>query len=261
MTRRERIRYWRAENRRKAVYRRAGAKLFDTAFDRQIAPLMDAIEASSDIRDIELPPLDNTGIEEAYQQLYVSAGLAFAQDRKRRIEAGKATDDIFDDLITEEMRKYLERWSGITITAVGDTSKQILSDLIKEITREMLDDEGTVTTAITAFRDRLESEWHKAKRYRIERIVRTEVNRASNYGAMRGAAITAEQMGVTLEKVWLSAFTGESRQTHKEASGQTVGLNESFTVGGEKLSYPGDPAGSPGNTINCLCSVFERRIK
>jgi hypothetical protein len=30
-------------------------------------------------------------------------------------------------------------------------------------------------------------------------------------------------------------------------------VDEPFDVGGEKLMYPRDPAGSPGNTINCSC--------
>lgn len=257
MTRRERIRYWRAENRRKAAYRRSGSKLFDNAFDRQIKPLMDVIGSVDDINDITLPPLDNKGIEEAYDQMYVTTGLAFAQDRRRRFEDVKA-DDIFDDLITEEMREYLRLHAGVTISAVGDTSKVILRELIKEITREMLDDGLTPSSAVTAFRDRITSAWHEAKRYRIERIVRTEVNRASNYGALKGSELIAEQQGVVFEKVWMSAFAGESREAHKAADGQTVGLNESFNVDGEMLSYPCDPAGSPGNTINCLCSIYEQ---
>jgi len=31
-------------------------------------------------------------------------------------------------------------------------------------------------------------------------------------------------------------------------------MQDTFTVGGEKLRYPGDPAGSPWNTINCRCT-------
>jgi len=32
-------------------------------------------------------------------------------------------------------------------------------------------------------------------------------------------------------------------------------MEEPFDVDGEDLQYPGDPAGSAGNTINCLCSM------
>jgi hypothetical protein len=44
-----------------------------------------------------------------------------------------------------------------------------------------------------------------------------------------------------------------TRQEHADADGQSVGLNETFSVSGEDLMYPADPSGSPGNTYNCLC--------
>jgi len=42
-----------------------------------------------------------------------------------------------------------------------------------------------------------------------------------------------------------------------DADGQAVDLEEAFTIWGESLQYPGDPAGSAGNTINCLCGHYE----
>ena len=60
-----------------------------------------------------------------------------------------------------------------------------------------------------------------------------------------------------MNKVWISAFAPNSRQEHMDADGQAVGLEEAFTVWGESLQYPGDPAGSAGNTINCFCGLYE----
>jgi hypothetical protein len=34
-----------------------------------------------------------------------------------------------------------------------------------------------------------------------------------------------------------------------------VGVDETFSVGGEDLEYPGDPNGSPENVIQCRCTV------
>lgn len=33
-------------------------------------------------------------------------------------------------------------------------------------------------------------------------------------------------------------------------------MGEPFIIGGEALMYPGDPAGSPGNTISCRCTIL-----
>ncbi len=42
------------------------------------------------------------------------------------------------------------------------------------------------------------------------------------------------------------------------ASGQKVPLEENFVIGGDRLKYPGDPKGSPAETINCRCAVIYR---
>ena len=54
----------------------------------------------------------------------------------------------------------------------------------------------------------------------------------------------------------MSMHDSKVRDDHAEADGQEVGMDEAFDVGGEQLMYPGDPAGSAGNTINCRCTVI-----
>jgi hypothetical protein len=104
----------------------------------------------------------------------------------------------------------------------------------------------------------IQSEWHRAKYYRTERIVRTEVNRAASYGNLEGA----KSLGVEMNKVWISAFAENSRQAHMDADGQAVDLDEPFMIWNEPLQYdeplqyPGDPSGSKENTINCLCDTY-----
>lgn len=53
---------------------------------------------------------------------------------------------------------------------------------------------------------------------------------------------------------WNSQFLPNSRPAHMQAHNQVRGFDGYFTVGGEKLSYPGDfDNGSIGNVINCRC--------
>ena len=42
---------------------------------------------------------------------------------------------------------------------------------------------------------------------------------------------------------------------HADADGQTVPIGQAFDVDGEQLVYPGDPGGSPENTVQCRCTV------
>lgn len=89
--------------------------------------------------------------------------------------------------------------------------------------------------------------------YQTERIARTTMTGASNDGRYEAW----NQSGVVRGKTWISALQADrTREAHAAAHGQTVGLNELFTVDGESLQYPGDPSGSPGNIINCLCSAI-----
>lgn len=54
---------------------------------------------------------------------------------------------------------------------------------------------------------------------------------------------------------WVDMNDDRVRHAHAEADGQTVKPGESFTVGGEKMPYPGYPGVSIELWINCRCSV------
>ncbi len=93
--------------------------------------------------------------------------------------------------------------------------------------------------------------------YRSERIVRTEM------GRMQSAATQLRFEGLAkllpqLKKQWMATHDDRTRRyprdafDHLAADGQVVDVDKPFIVSGEKLMYPGDPAGSPGNVINCL---------
>jgi uncharacterized protein with gpF-like domain len=82
-------------------------------------------------------------------------------------------------------------------------------------------------------------------------IARTETHGAANYGAMAAA----KETGLALDKRWIAAEDERTRESHQEADGQTVDVDNAFDVGGEALMYPGDPNGSAGNVINCRCTV------
>lgn len=85
---------------------------------------------------------------------------------------------------------------------------------------------------------------------RAAMIARTETHGAANFGAVEAARET----GLILDKEWIAAEDERSREDHALASGQVVGVNEPFIVGGEALMHPGDPAGSADQVINCRCA-------
>lgn len=158
------------------------------------------------------------------------------------------------DLNRPEVQRAI---AGILNAVSEKTNETTWNDLISLFEEAEVNGEG-----IVAIQERLSTYFGDRKSdYQTERIARTTTNGAANAGSYQ-AALQAEQDGVNLERVWISALqAGRTRQAHWEAHGQTVGLHEPFSVDGESLMYPGDPTGSPGNIINCFCISVEQVVE
>lgn len=88
---------------------------------------------------------------------------------------------------------------------------------------------------------------------RAETITRTEAGRVLE-AASQARMSDAAKLVPGLQKQWMHGqYVRAPRPSHVAAEGQIRNVDEPFDVGGEKLMYPRDPAGSPGNTINCSC--------
>jgi len=96
------------------------------------------------------------------------------------------------------------------------------------------------------------SEWWQN---RANVIARTETTRAWNAGVLAAAQYYEPPVGPGWMKVWDTDVDGHERPAHKRAEGQSRRLSDTFQVGGEDLRFPGDPAGSPANVINCRCEM------
>lgn len=88
------------------------------------------------------------------------------------------------------------------------------------------------------------------------RAARTATTAAAN-GGRTASYQKAADMGIEMTREWLSVHDGRTRFNHGMADGQRVGVNEPFTVGGEKLMFPGDGSmgASDGNIYNCRCQI------
>ena len=75
-------------------------------------------------------------------------------------------------------------------------------------------------------------------------------------GEQDAAGQISDATGGTVQRTWRTVGDAHVRPEHAAADGQTVGLKEPFSVGGESLDYPADyEHGSPGNVLNCRCSL------
>lgn len=92
--------------------------------------------------------------------------------------------------------------------------------------------------------------------YRAMMIARTESHSAFNAG--HKAAADASEL--ELEREWVSAQDERTRENgfdHVAADGEVVREGEDFLRTGQRMRYPGDPNGEPGNVIHCRCGVAD----
>lgn len=148
-------------------------------------------------------------------------------------------------------QKAIEQTKSPFDTLAIEEAKSI-SDLRREIARQftqgIMQGENSATL-ITRFKKIVE-----LKLSDLNRIARTETTRVENIGRLNAYKVGAD-LGYVMLKTWVAKGDNRTRPAHKDASGQTVPIDEPFIVDGEKLMYPGDPNGSAKNVINCRCTM------
>lgn len=90
--------------------------------------------------------------------------------------------------------------------------------------------------------------------HRATTIARTESYRAFDY-ANKQVSDYITDLGIPLNKIWLTARDERVRNTHRVLHKKTVGQNELFYVGGYPAPAPRQ-TGVAREDINCRCSVI-----
>lgn len=88
------------------------------------------------------------------------------------------------------------------------------------------------------------------------RLARTTMTGAQNAGRLDSYE-RAQRLGIKGRKRWVSTTDDRTRETHLDADGQTVAIDEPFIVGAAIMEYPGDEGcGDPGEYMNCRCTII-----
>lgn len=162
----------------------------------------------------------------------------------RRMER-KALFDEFGPLIAN----WIRRFGAQKVTEIVGTTRSQAMSVINAITAEATREGLGQTAAGRMIRSAMAERSSVISVARSRVISRTETHAASQ--AANQAAIKAT--GLPAKKEWISASGERTRDDHRRADGQIVGLDKPFIVGGEELMQPGDPAGSAEQVINCRC--------
>lgn len=178
--------------------------------------------------------------------MYDTGALSSLIAHRGAAEARNADEllDALDDVLDRNASAYLETATN-RLVGIGDTTWHTA--------RESLLDGFTIGESVPDLAQRVQDSLGVAEN-RAVTIARTEVVSASNAGSYAG--VDALGKYGPAKKVWLATVDSRTREAHMDADGQTVGLDEPFIVDGEELEFPGDPAGSAGNVINCRCTLI-----
>lgn len=167
----------------------------------------------------------------AIQALTETAGL----------EGDAIRDAVARTQLSGSVRLALEV-SSTKITKVNQTTRNWVSNQLREGLEK-----GESLTDLT---NRL-ADGSAFSRTRAGGIARTQTAGAVSCGRYAGM----KEAGVE-KKGWLTSRDDAVRPEHKAAEGRYkngIPMDQPFIVGGDRLMFPGDPAGSAGMIANCRC--------
>lgn len=241
---------WELSIKRADPYERRFAAAVAQLFERQKAAVIEAVrreakgEAKGEAKSIaELG--DDPFDEEAWARIFAQEMLPEyrvmirAAGNAAMNDVGAAVDfNLLDPRVIKALRQLSQRFAK----RVNETTWRALKAALEAGIRA---GEGA---------DKLAARVEGVMTLRVNQssgaIARTEVQAANSAGALAGWT----QAGVE-QKTWIATFDDRVRDTHAEAHGQTVGLDEDFTVGTATGPGPGQ-MDEAGETINCRCAML-----
>ncbi len=202
------------------------------------------------VRDVAKNPtlktvkgLSDKDLKRVFELIYLEGSLPFARGTWRGIMS-KSNHDIFpeNDLL-ERLKKILRQLGSVRILGILVTTQEQLERIIRN---------GMETgLTITQISQEIQ-EVTNLNVYRATRIARTEVISASNIASFESATMTGKVKG----KRWITAGDDRVRAAHSNVTPSGyIPMNDRFSVGGESMLHPHDPAASAKNTIHCRCRL------
>lgn len=192
----------------------------------------------NDLPDLWSQHVDGDVIGYVGQTLLDGAERVFEDARAAGIDVSHGGIELTEDFVEEYLKAATNRLVGIG----NDVWVTVKSHLLQAYNlNESPEEIAARVKHVTGVSDG-----------RAMTIARTEIHGALEAGSYE-QALLVDPNG---KKIWLATEDERTRPTHRAADGQSVRIMQPFMVGGAPLAYPGDPAGPPGETINCRCTTI-----
>lgn len=189
-------------------------------------------------------------LREVFVDMYLTNGVAFREfllaNFNKPVEKGMSA--------TLAISFFSQRFQNLIAQFAADRAAQYVTKIVESL-RETL--RKTIETAITQNKSKIDvakeikRSWKQVSSERALLIARTETTTLSGFAQME----TAKDFAIPLDKIWIAARDGRTRDDHRAANGQRVKYEDNFSVGGVAMSQPGDPRGGAANVCNCRCTV------
>ncbi|WP_037824880.1 phage minor head protein [Streptomyces sp. NRRL B-1347] len=152
-----------------------------------------------------------------------------------------------DGTLPTGLGEYAESTEHL-LRAVGD---RLAETAVRELATGL--DAGEDIDALRArLRAVFDAEGAQLGETREERIARTEAARVWN-AATLAAADALDGLERPLVKQWVTRRDSRVRDAHDAVDGFVRLLDDTFTVAGVPMAYPGDPTAPAALTVNCRC--------
>ena len=213
------------------------------------------------------------------QQRVVMEKAMGAKSRKALAAATLDVDSIFDDEIwnkqmledikplltgiTNDAARLISEQTGMPADVDEEEFKQLIDAQMERIQKVNESTKGEIKSAIL-IASALEGDEDRpgmlkaaltaifmnliSKKQRL--IAEHEAQTAYNAGVYFGA----KQVGAA-SKTWIAIKDAKTRAEHRLLDGNTVGLGDAFSAGGQSIRFPGDPLSPPSMTMNCRCRL------
>lgn len=230
-------------NRKRDKFLSRNVKRLKSAYLKYDEYLLGRLKGLFDYREAELIlQIINTtdDFRPELTELYREVVVFFGLDTYRQFVKSQPTTSTFE----RHALDYLDIYGGLKIVSIQDTRKDLVGKLLSGYREQNL----TLFEAFTELRKQLKLE----TAYQAERIARTEILAASNWGQWKGA----KETGLNMMKAWIPRLDNRVRVTHANMiSHPEISINDTFMVNGAEMLYPGDWNGGAENCINCRCVV------
>lgn len=241
------------------LFEREHLKPVFNALHEQIKPVVkilreQGIEAAQ--RSLDVIHI-NSHLAAPIRDIYKDVGLYFANktihDLNQSVKEVKAGFGFNEEFLREILAFFAQYLLNKAILPISETTK---NQILQVISEGIANGWGADKIAVT-----LESP--ELILWRARLIVRTEANKAMNYGQQIGEAKSEWES----TKTWIAANDHRTRDSHRQVDDVMVDFKERFVVpiyqgaknpvqlGVDLMTGPGDPHASAGNVCNCRCTL------